>query len=229
MAGIKRLLVCAAAGVLLAFGAVFLAGCGGQVAATWAHGQVAEDEVTSTIESMRSAYGLTDDSAWASFVKKRSYDEDASSKEGDGTVAELREYVINQMIRQDVIDHEIEAQNIEVTDEELDAYVEQQREQVESQYMAGVFESYLERMGYSSIDEFREQARETLAEQKLRQQATGSTDDADAWNEYVDGLVENAQVTINEMPTGLSYDVDLSADGGTEDDTGSETGSDSGN
>ena len=216
----KRLLVTICAGMLLVLGAAGLFGCSGQAAATWAHGQIDEADVTTTIENMRTMYGLTDDSSWASFVKERSYDADASSKEGEGTVAELREYIIDQMIRQDVIEHEIEAQNIQVSDEDLDAYVEEQREAVESQYMPGVFESYLEQQGYASIDEFREQAKETLAEQKLQEQATGSTDDADAWDEYVDGLVEAAQVQINEMPADVSYNVDLSAQEGAADGAG---------
>ncbi len=228
MTRFKRLLVTICAGALLACGAMGLFGCGGQAAATWAHGQIEEDDVTTTIENMRTMYGLSDDSSWASFVKARSYDADASSKEGDGTVAELREYIINQMIRQDVIEHEIETQNIQVTDEELNAYVDQQRQAIESQYMPGVFESYLEQQGYASIDEFKEQAKQTLAEQKLQEQATGSTDDTDAWNEYVDGLVEAAQVQIKDMPSGLSYDVDLSAVDTTDSGSAADSGSGSG-
>ena len=221
----KRLLATICAGMLLVLGAAGLFGCSGQAAATWAHGQIDEADVTTTIENMRTMYGLTDDSSWASFVKERSYDADASSKEGEGTVAELREYIIDQMIRQNVIEHEIEAQNIQVSDEDLDAYVEEQRQAVESQYMPGVFESYLEQQGYASIDEFREQAKETLAEQKLQEQATGSTDDADAWDEYVDGLVEAAQVQINEMPADVSYNVDLSAQEGAADGADETSGS----
>ena len=209
MTSLKRVLIVACAVALAACGCFALAGCGKQAAATWAHGDVSEEDVTKTIENMRANYGLTDDATWASFIAMKAYDSTANSDgqtTTDGTVADLRTYVINQMLKTDVIDYEVKEQNITVSDDELDAYVDQQRKAVESQYMAGVFESYLQKQGYKSLDEYKEQARKALAEQKLAEQ-----NGASAWNSYVDGLMQNADIHINDMPSGLSYDVDLSS------------------
>lgn len=214
MTSLKRVLIVACAVALAACGCFALAGCGKQAAATWAHGDVSEEDVTKTIENMRANYGLTDDATWASFIAMKAYDSTANSDgqtTTDGTVADLRTYVINQMLKTDVIDYEVKEQNITVSDDELDAYVDQQRKAVESQYMAGVFESYLQKQGYKSLDEYKEQARKVLAEQKLAEQNGASEDDESAWNSYVDGLMQNADIHINDMPSGLSYDVDLSS------------------
>lgn len=214
MTSLKRALIVACAVALAVCGCFALVGCGKQAAATWAHGDVSEEDVTKTIENMRTNYGLTDDATWASFIAMKAYDSSANSNgqtTTDGTVADLRTYVINQLLKTDIIDYEVKEQNITVSDDELDAYVDQQRKAVESQYMAGVFESYLQKQGYKSLDEYKEQARKALAEQKLAEQNGASEDDEDAWNSYVDGLMQDADIHINDMPSGLPYDVDLSS------------------
>ena len=66
MTSLKRVLIVACAVALAACGCFALAGCGKQAAATWAHGDVSEEDVTKTIENMRANYGLTDDATWAS-------------------------------------------------------------------------------------------------------------------------------------------------------------------
>lgn len=211
------LVLCAAS---LAASCFALAGCGEQIAATWSNGDIKEADVTTYIENLRTNNSLTDESDWEDYIKNRTYNDDATDEEKktDGTVADLRTYVINQMIRQDVIEHEVEVQGITVSDEEVDSYVEQQRQMVESMYTEGVFESYLQMVGYEDLEAFKEEAKETVAEQKLEEQVTSSTDsddensddssdsDDDAWDEYVDGLVAAADVHINDMPTDLSYD-----------------------
>ncbi|MGN0059075.1 MAG: SurA N-terminal domain-containing protein [Coriobacteriales bacterium] len=230
MTSLKRALIVACAVALAVCGCFALAGCGKQAAATWAHGDVSEEDVTKTIENMRTNYGLTDDATWASFIAMKAYDSSANSDgqtTTDGTVADLRTYVINQLLKTDIIDYEVKEQNITVSDDELDAYVDQQRQAVESQYMAGVFESYLQKQGYKSLDEYKEQARKALAEQKLAEQNGASEDDESAWDSYVDGLMQNADIHINDMPSGLSCDVDLSSatatlSGNTSDATSSE-------
>lgn len=230
MTSLKRALIVACVVALAVCGCFAFAGCGKQAAATWAHGDVSEEDVTKTIENMRTNYGLTDDATWASFIAMKAYDSTANSDgqtTTDGTVADLRTYVINQLLKTDIIDYEVKEQNITVSDDELDAYVDQQRQAVESQYMAGVFESYLQKRGYKSLDEYKEQARKALAEEKLAEQNGASEDDESAWDSYVDGLMQNADIHINDMPSGLSYDVDLSSatatlSGNTSDATSSE-------
>ena len=212
----KRVVCLACSVCLLAFCCAILSGCGKQVAATWAHGDIDEETVTTTIENMRTSYGMTDDTSWASFVAGKSYDSSTSESEEaatDGTAADLRNYVINQMIREDIIDYEIEQSGLEVSEDEIDAYVEQQKSYIESMYMPGVFESVIQQQGYKDLEAYRESVKQILLEQKLMEQAVGDASDTDAWNTYLDGLVAYADVQINDMPSGLSYDVDTSATG----------------
>lgn len=239
MVRLKRIAVLASVACMFVFGCLMLTACGGdQIAATWAHGEVKEDDVTNAVTNMQKSYGLTDATSWQSFIENKYYDSDAlksssnssknskksgeassssssadssasssdSSENSKGTVNDLRTYVINQLVRQQVIDWQVQQENIQVSDEEVEAYVDTYRKQVEKQYMEGVFESYLENTQGITLDEFKDQARKSLAEQKLQQQATGSTTDTDAWNKYVDGLVSQADVKINDAPANLPYD-----------------------
>ena len=128
-----------------------LAGCGEPLAATYDGGNVPEETVTATIENMRTYYGLTDDADWAEFVKTRAYDTGESSMQTavekaaaankpaedatEGTVEDMREYVIEQIVRSELVQREIKNRKIEIADEEVDAYVEQQRAYVEARLM----------------------------------------------------------------------------------------------
>lgn len=245
MVRLKRIAVLASAACMFVLGCLALAACSGdQIAATWAHGEVKEDEVTTAITNMQTNYGLTDASSWQSFIENKYYDPDSltsssdsssdsssssedSSEDTQGTVNDMRTYVINQLVRQQVIDWEVEQQNIQVSDDEVESYVDEQRKAVEEQYMEGVFESYLENTQGMTLDEYKDQVRKQLAEQKLEEQVTGSTTDTDAWDKYVDGLVSYAEVKINDAPANLSYDpANMSSSSSSSDDSDSEESSD---
>ena len=226
----KRYLVPALvlAAVLALSGA--LAGCGEQVAATWAHGQILESDVTTQITSMQSSRSSSsssttssDDSSssttesWEDYIKNRSYDSDASDEDkakGDGTVAQLREYAINTLMKTKVVDYEVEQKNYTISDDELDAYVDEQRTTYESYYgqgMSGTFESILQLMGYKNLAAFKEEAKETLKERKLQKEVTGKDEseddfDQDAWDAHVKELVSNSDLHINDMPSDTTYD-----------------------
>ena len=205
-----------------------LAGCGEPLAATYAGGNVPEETVTATIENMRTYYGLTDDADWAEFVKTRAYDTGESSMQTavekaaaankpaedatEGTVEDMREYVIEQIVRSELVQREIKNRKIEIADEEVDAYVEQQRAYVEARLREGVFESVLQRQGYKDLDEYREGIREQLKQLKLQNDvSTITTDDGQeisgkaAWSIWFDKLYEDAHVKINPAPQPLSY------------------------
>lgn len=213
---------------------VCLAGCGEPVAATYDGGTVTEDTVTSTIENMRTYYELQDDAAWAEFVKERQYDtgengtmqtavEKAAAQtaaaagkteedQTEGTAEEMREYVIEQIIRSQLIEKEIKDRKLDVSDEEVDAYVEQQRAYVESRLMEGVFESVLQRQGYKDLDEYREEIREQLKQLKLQNEvSTITTQDGQtisgktAWSTWFDELYESVHPKINPAPQPLPY------------------------
>ena len=226
----KRYLVPALvlAAVLALSGA--LAGCGEQAAATWAHGQILESDVTTQITSMQSSRSSSsssttssDDSSssttesWEDYIKNRSYDSDASDEDkakGDGTVAQLREYAINTLMKTKVVDYEVEQKNYTISDDELDAYVDEQRTTYESYYgqgMSGTFESILQMMGYKNLAAFKEEAKETLKERKLQKEVTGKDEseddfDQDAWDAHVKELVSNSDLHINDMPSDTTYD-----------------------
>ncbi len=215
------------AGALVAL-ACALSGCGEQVAATWAHGQILESDVTTQITSMQSSRSTSsttssDDSSssttesWPDYIKNRSYDSDASDEDkakGDGTVAQLREYAINTLMKTKVVDYEVEQKNYTISDDELNTYVDEQKTTYESYYgqgMSGTFESILQMMGYKNLAAFKEEAKETLKERKLQKEVTGKDEgeddfDQDAWDAHVKELVSNSDLHINDMPSDTTYD-----------------------
>jgi hypothetical protein len=220
---------------------ICLAGCGKNNAATWAHGEVTEEEVTTTINNMRTYYSVTDDTAWAKFVEERTYDSNSASNQQSatekaitnaggttsqtsqdqtkGTAQDMRTYVIEQLVRNDIIQYQIKEMNVTVDDEEVDAYVEQQRAYVESQFMPGVFESVLQRQGYANLDAYKKEIREQLKIYKLEEEvasttaADGTTSiDETTWNAWLDDQYANADVKINDAPGPLEYDIVQSSD-----------------
>lgn len=129
-----------------------------------------------------------------------------------GTVEEMRDYVIEQLVRQEIINKEIEKRGIKVSDEEVDAFVDQVRSYVESQYMPGVFESYLQMQGYKDLNAYKEEARTQLIQAKLQQEIATTTAedgtesiDQSKWTEWLDGMYADAAVKINPAPSDLPY------------------------
>lgn len=228
------------------FACACLTACGEPIAATYDGGSVTEETVTSTIENMRTYYELEDDAAWAEFVKGREYDTGANGSmqtavekaaaqaaaaagqtdedQTEGTAEEMREYVIEQIIRSQLIEKEIKDRKLDVSDEDVDAYVEQQRSYVESRLMEGVFESVLQRQGYKDLDEYREEIREQLKQLKLQNEvSTITTDDGQeisgktAWSTWFDKLYESVHPKINPAPQPLPYAiVEVAQDSGAE-------------
>lgn len=228
MSSLKRLVAALAAASLIAAACACISGCGKDAAATWSGGTIDEETVTTTITNMRTYYGLEDDEAWAQFVKERMYDQGdysqtavekaaaaaSSSQEEkpEGTAEDMRAYIIEQLIRGEILENEIKSRNIKISDEEVDMYVEQQRAYIESRLMEGVFESVLQRQGYSGLDQYREEIREQLKQLKLQNDvSTVKTDDGveisgkSAWNIWFDGMYAKASVKINPAPNPLPY------------------------
>lgn len=250
---VKKISVVAVSAALAAFTAFTMAGCGEQVAGTWSHGKVLEDEITKTAtEQMNyhtSSDGSIDVSAWTNYIADREYNSDESADDSkkksdasksDGTVQEYREYLVNQAVRQQVIEYEIEQRGIEVSDEEVDEAVESQSAIYESYYGGGhkgTFESILSRYFGMTLEQFKENVAENLKEDKLKeavlaeQGASDSADNADAsddskkksakkdstedndkkFDEYIDGLVASFDVKVNDAPASLSYDPQIVA------------------
>ena len=132
----------------------------------------------------------------------------------EGTATDLRSYMAEQLIRQDIVDYEVKEENITVSDEEVNEYVDQQRASVEAQYMKGVFESVLQKQGYANIDAFKDSVREQLAEQKLQEKVAGTAGEDGTvhvnngtWKNWLDDKYANANVTINPATAALSYEI----------------------
>lgn len=233
MTSLKRLRLALIAACVAIIACIGLAGCGEPVAATYKGGKITEEDVTTTIQNMRVYYELEDDAAWAEFVKTRQYDtgtagtmqtavekaaagaaEAANGAPGDeieGTVEEMREYVIEQLIRGELIEREIKNRHLEVDEADVEAYFEQQRSMVESRLMEGVFESYLRSQG-ATVEEYKESIREQLRQVLLQNDvSTVTLDDGQeisgkaAWNYWFDNLYEESNVKINPAPEPLEY------------------------
>ena len=99
----KKIIAGLCTAALAAVAALGLAGCGEDVAATWAHGKVLEADVTAAAETELGYYkeddGSYDISSWTNYIANREYIEDATEEEqkayekaADGTAADYREY-----------------------------------------------------------------------------------------------------------------------------------------
>ena len=133
-------------------------------------------------------------------------------KDETGTTEEMREYVIGQIIRQRIIEKEIESRHLSVTDQEVDDAIDQLRAYVEAQYMEGVFESFLQMQGYKDLNAYKKEVREQLIQVKLQKEIAGTTDengnesiDQAKWKEWLDGKYAEANVKINAPAKELSY------------------------
>ena len=241
---VKKISVVAVSAALAALVALTMAGCGEQVAGSWAHGKVLEDEITKTATEQMSYHtgsdGSIDVSAWTNYIADREYDSDSSAEDttkksdetkSDGTVQEYREYLVNQAIREQVIEYEIEQRGIEVSDDEVDEAVESQSTIYESYYGGGhkgTFESILNRYFGMTLEQFKENVAKDLKEAVLAEQGDSADADKDSkadskksskkssedeesaddkkFDEYIDGLIASFDVKINDAPAELSYD-----------------------
>ncbi len=107
----------ASAAIVLVTG---LCGCsGGGTAATVNGTEISESRVTSYIESVRSAYGLTDDSTWALYLETMSL-----------TPEEIREQAIEVLVEELLVSEAATEAGYSVSDDEVDEMIEQ----IKSQY-----------------------------------------------------------------------------------------------
>lgn len=239
---IKRLRLAALVACATLITCLCLVGCGEPVAATYNGGSIPEEDVTNTIRNMRAYYGLEDQEKWDEFVKTRQYDTGTSvaqtavekaaagaaaaagktnEDQTEGTEEDMRAYVIEQLIRSELIEKEIKNRNLVVDEETVDAYVEQQRTFIESRIMEGVFESVLQRQGYKDLEEYKDEIREQLKQVLLQNEvSTVTLDDGQvisgkaAWNYWFDQLYEKSNVKINPAPQPLDYSVVIEEESG---------------
>lgn len=197
MTRIKKIAAACASAALAACAALSLAGCGEDVAATWAHGKVLEADVTAAAEGELQYYlnddGTYDISSWTNYIANREYIEDATEEElaayeeaADGTVADYREYLAKQELREQIVAYEVEQRGIEVTSAEVKEQLEFEAQIYESYYgggHAGTFESILNNYFGMTLEQYQEGVETQLKEDKLREQVVAERGGASAEGE----------------------------------------------
>lgn len=170
------------------------------VAATVNGSAIGERSVTATIEYYRSSNGLEEDFYWAEWL----------SVEGQ-TPESYRELVIEEYIEIELLNQAADELGVEVTDEEIDEYKLQQfGEMTDEEWQA-----HLDRFDMTD-ERYRDSVKNTLLRSKVAEAA--SSDGSLTWVQYLEQLRSEADITINDMPSGLSYDVDMDELLGSDDD-----------
>lgn len=128
-------------------------GLTGGVAATVNGNEIMEDEVTTLIQSWRSANGLSDQDTWGNYLVSINDDP-----------VMFREEIIDLFISQKLVAQACEERGIEVTDEELDESVANMRANYESDE---AWEEALAQAG-TTEEEYRENVKNSMLEQRLQ-------------------------------------------------------------
>lgn len=119
--------------------------------------EIYEDDVTAYIEGFRLKNPEYEtDTGWAEFLKSNGY-----------TSETMRTYVLNTVfIPKTLIRRECESRNIKITDAELDAVIEEEKNYYERRYGENSWDSVLASYGYDE-DSWRENERDRLLEEQL--------------------------------------------------------------
>ena len=123
-------------------------GLTGGVAATVNGVEVAEDDVTTSIEVIRSSYSLEDQDAWDNFL--------ASS---NMTPEKLRENVIDSFVDQALQKQGAEERGVTVDDSEIDSYVDRIKSNYDSDEK---WQQALQQAGFSDEADYRENVKDGL-------------------------------------------------------------------
>lgn len=140
------------------FSVLALAGCGGGetltggVAATVNGTEIAEDKVTTYIQSLRDSQSITNDKDWANWLNNSGY-----------TPETLREAVINMYVTQELEKEAAADQGIEISDDDVDAVVESMRSNYDTDE---AWQNALESAGYSE-ESYRENVYVPMLEEQL--------------------------------------------------------------
>ena len=155
--------LCAIASVFgLAACSSTLSGGSGGVAATVNGVEIQEQTITDYIEDFRAAQGLQEEQAWGAWMAM--YNEDPSAVRSD---------VIDYYVDEELVRQAAEENGITVTDEEIQAQVDQTRSQYPSDE---AWESALESAG-TTEDQYRDRLRTAMLEQKLEEQVASDTEE----------------------------------------------------
>lgn len=162
LAGVASAAVVAA---IAGFG-LFAANNPGDAAAKYSGGSIQESEVASYIEQYRTAYGLTDDSAFAKTLKNQNM-----------TVASYRQNSVDQLIIKHLIEKRAKELGVEVSDDEVESRLQEVYGQIAGDDNS-MWQSTLESMGVTE-DDLRDRYRADLLQDKVCEQDVAKTDASD--------------------------------------------------
>ena len=190
MAGMKKKLIplCLIAAMACVFA---LAGCGnsdsdgltGGVAATVNGTEIAEDDVTEYIQTIRESNSLTEDADWAEYLNSIGY-----------TPETLRDAVIDYFVTQKLEEQAAADEGVEISDSDIDESLDSMRSNYDSDE---AWQEALSSAGYTE-DSYRESIRQSMLEEKL-EEAVVSEDDAKADDETVLSYVQAYAPSLDGM------------------------------
>lgn len=157
---------------------------------------IMEQDVTAYIEDFRADTDLTDDEAWGQWMVSYGY-----------TPETVRQDVVSSFVYQALYEMAAQELQVEVTQADIDAALAEVKGEYESE------EEYQQSMAEFGITEdelIQNELVPSLLEQKIIEAALGDkADDEEAFYEWLQNYWDQKGVVINDMPAGLSYDIDL--------------------
>ena len=130
----------------------------GGVAATVNGAEIQEEEVTASVESIRSQMSLTDEDAWGEWMVKYDY-----------TPEKVREEVIDSLVTKQLIIQGAEEKGVTVSDDEVQSYVDQMKQNYASD---DKWNEALQAVGMTE-DEYRSNIKTSLLQQGLMKSFEG--------------------------------------------------------
>lgn len=130
----------------------------GGVAATVNGAEIQEEEVTASVESIRSQMSLTDEDAWGEWMVKYDY-----------TPEKVREEVIDSLVTKQLIIQGAEEKGVTVNDDEVQSYVDQMKQNYASD---DKWNEALQAVGMTE-DEYKSNIKTSLLQQGLMKSFEG--------------------------------------------------------
>ncbi len=146
------------------FGLAACSGANGKdaVAATVNDTKILESDVTSSIEAIRSNYGLDDDDSWGKFLAQNSM-----------TPESIRKQMIDSYVNQALAEQGAADRGVSVDDSEVDSYVQTMKANYSGD---DAWNNALKEAGFTE-DSYRERIKDSLLSQKLSQSFTDAVSD----------------------------------------------------
>ncbi|MCI9262626.1 SurA N-terminal domain-containing protein [uncultured Adlercreutzia sp.] len=169
------------------------------VAATINGQTITEQTIADYIADFRQEMDLTTDEAWGEWLATYGY-----------TPEDMRQDVIDSFIYENLYSLAAEEFNLEVTQDDIDEALAELKSMYESDEE---YQADLEAYGYTEETYVNESLVPMLLEEKIMEMAAGGQEDEDGsiFMAWLENYKELKGVSINPMPEGLPYDIDMTA------------------